>query len=208
MAGNLIQIGSTDGKIRIKTNGIVVAGAADPCCCGIPDPTMCAYCGGDVPNFSINISGSTLLDTSWDGVCSNGLRRSLVTANFDGDYCVPYFACWSAALVGNGPVLFETYSEYNCVTKTGETREIGVYYSISQGNPYPGKMRVTLFFYINYGYDAINNTSLRIFYSTIELDYGACSQVYTLNNQLSSFSPYYNTATAVMTPVASCEEGI
>jgi hypothetical protein len=33
MAGNLIQVRSSDGLIRVKDNGPIVSGVSDPCCC-------------------------------------------------------------------------------------------------------------------------------------------------------------------------------
>jgi hypothetical protein len=42
MAGNGIQVGS-DGKIRIKNNGIVIAGSGDPCCCTPLNPTALIF---------------------------------------------------------------------------------------------------------------------------------------------------------------------
>jgi hypothetical protein len=54
MAGNLRQIGSADGKVRVKTNGPVVAGASDPCCCSDP----CSSCAGTQNGASGVVSGS------------------------------------------------------------------------------------------------------------------------------------------------------
>jgi hypothetical protein len=40
-AGDLRQVGSADGKVRVKSNGPVVAGSGDPCCCA-PPPANCS----------------------------------------------------------------------------------------------------------------------------------------------------------------------
>lgn len=56
MAGNLVQVGSSDGKVRVKSNGPVVAGASDPCCCSSSVP--CTDCNGTQNSVSVTISGS------------------------------------------------------------------------------------------------------------------------------------------------------
>src|ERR1035438_3164562 len=54
MSGNLRQVGSADGKVRVKNNGPVVAGAGDPCCCATP----CTTCAGTQGSASIVKSGT------------------------------------------------------------------------------------------------------------------------------------------------------
>ena len=81
MAGNTIQVG-TDNKIRIKTNGIVVAGAADSCCCG--GGVTCTNCssGSGPSTYRVVITG-------WTGcTCAfvAGVDRFTVNGNLNGTW--------------------------------------------------------------------------------------------------------------------------
>lgn len=82
MAGNLLQIGNSDGKIRIKSNGVIVAGVGDPCCC----VATCSECASGTTPATIRcvVSGVTLC-----GTCKSSLVASLdadVSASVDGTF--------------------------------------------------------------------------------------------------------------------------
>jgi hypothetical protein len=57
-SGDAIQVGS-DGAIRVKDDGIVVAGDGDPCCCSITPGAACLFgCTGLPPlKFAGTLSG-------------------------------------------------------------------------------------------------------------------------------------------------------
>lgn len=57
-AGNRVQVGSTNGRVRVKNNGIVVAGASDPCCCA--PPMNCLRCTTTPQVITAVISGVTI----------------------------------------------------------------------------------------------------------------------------------------------------
>ena len=78
-SGNLLQVGS-DGKLRVKEEGIVVAGEGDPCWCGCESPEDA---NGDVVASSIFCRCN-----------GNPARYSRITASFTGiSNCQGSFAC-------------------------------------------------------------------------------------------------------------------
>jgi hypothetical protein len=73
-AGNGIQVDSS-GRIKVKSNGIVVAGASDPCCCGMLKMVPC--CVGGMTGLGLRsadapvgaTAGSTVLYPATGGAC-------------------------------------------------------------------------------------------------------------------------------------------
>lgn len=52
----MIQVGS-DGAIRVKQNGIVVANSGDPCCCAEPEPQLlCSSCTSGSPTSTVDFN--------------------------------------------------------------------------------------------------------------------------------------------------------
>lgn len=60
MAGNLLQVGNADGKVRVKSNGVVVAGASDPCCCAVACPACDALLSTTPSSIAVTISGVSI----------------------------------------------------------------------------------------------------------------------------------------------------
>ncbi len=85
MAGNAIQVGSTDGAIRVKSNGIVVAGASDPCCC----QTICQGC-------QVNNPGSAVIVTT-GAACAAFTGTWAFTSKGSGTNC-----CWWQWVINPG----------------------------------------------------------------------------------------------------------
>jgi hypothetical protein len=114
MAGNLIQVGS-DGKVRVKSNGIVVAGAGDPCCCS-PCIQTCGGSALKAPSaFVVTISG-------WSNACCTpfGIRYIKTSTSLNGTYDVnEVFTLGSGNHYRNGsfiPVHLIVYSDAGCTT--------------------------------------------------------------------------------------------
>lgn len=89
-SGTAGQVGSSDKAKRIKSGGAVVAGAADPCCCSIPNP--CSSCAAAGASISLTITGAitsaicviplagtyTLTPYSTSGACSGCLWTTTI----------------------------------------------------------------------------------------------------------------------------------
>lgn len=95
MAGNLLQVGSSDGKLRIKSDGIVVAGASDPCCC---DGVACTNCdtGSGASQYQVIIAGWTGCTCVDRGV---GVLASIV-GDLNGTWTLDYDAGNSGTILG------------------------------------------------------------------------------------------------------------
>lgn len=79
MAGNAIQVSSSTGAIRVKNDGIVVAGAGDPCCC---DSGVCKTCE-QITGITVTLSGITLCSACFRSITSNWKITGYVGGTFD-----------------------------------------------------------------------------------------------------------------------------
>lgn len=99
MAGNTLQIGS-DNALRVKSNGLVVAGASDPCCCSVP----CSQCSGTTPASIRVVFDSVTLCTTGCTQTYSGTHWSNIVASIDGTYDLPQVSgspCSYSAIIGS-----------------------------------------------------------------------------------------------------------
>lgn len=62
MPGDLIQVGSSDGLIRIKSDGVVVAGVSDACCCsGGGSGITCNNCNLFTMGGTVDVTFTTVI---------------------------------------------------------------------------------------------------------------------------------------------------
>lgn len=84
MAGNAIQVGTSDGAIRVKDNGIVVAGDTDECCCE-DSVTHCAFNECNSPSvttssITVTFAGCALISDTCDVAVDSGF---VISGSFD-----------------------------------------------------------------------------------------------------------------------------
>jgi hypothetical protein len=104
MAGNLLQVSSTTHGVRVKTNGIVVAGASDPCCC---DSLTCCAAASSTSVARVTFSGMT--------VCCyrSGVTCTTFGVDPNGTYDLPYYDTYTV-----GPVTYCRWYLPECLTIT------------------------------------------------------------------------------------------
>lgn len=159
LAGDDVQVGSDDA-IRVKNDGIVVAGSSDPCCCSggcgcsnwtsctvvVSGNTLCACLWPNhtkVESFSYNSSGAGSYSLTKQAGSPCGWSKplsSVVLSAYDSTDCSGDPEDTDTANVG----VFDTGSSYAVLIADETTGEFGLFYALISGANYPNFTSVTV----------------------------------------------------------------